>query len=233
MCPRRMNNCVLPVADGRFRLLPAGIFNLPVYLLLVALVSSCEETFTPKPRGYFRLHLPEKAYTEYHSSFCPFRFEYPTYATIERDTTFFNDPAENPCWMNIDFKELGGKIHISYKEINEQNSLAKLLEDSHKLTFKHTRKAQYIDETLLDNQHGATGVLYEIGGNAASNAQFFLTDSVKHYIRGSLYFSATPNEDSLAPVIGFVKDDMLRMIQSFRWEEDAGFGSQQQRITGH
>jgi gliding motility-associated lipoprotein GldD len=120
--------------------------------------------------------------------------------------------------MNIDFKTLGAKIHLSYKEINAQNSLSKLLEDSHKLTFKHTQKAQYIDETPLDNRHGATGILYEIGGNAASNAQFFLTDSVRHYIRGSLYFSNAPNEDSLAPVIRFVKADMMRLADSFRWQ---------------
>jgi gliding motility-associated lipoprotein GldD len=108
---------------------------------------------------------------------------------------------------------------LSYKEINEQNSLSKLLEDSHKLTFKHTRKAQYIDENVLHNDHGVSGILYEIGGNAASNAQFFLTDSVKHYIRGSLYFSSVPNEDSLAPVIKFVKDDMMKMFKTFEWDE--------------
>ena len=192
--------------------------GLKALVPFILLLSSCSETFTPKPRSYFRLVLPEKAYNEYQSADCPFRFEYPAYAAIERDTTFFNEPTENSCWMNIDFKELGGKLHISYKEINAQNSLSKLLEDSHKLTFKHTRKAQYIDENILNNNHGATGVLYEIGGNAASNAQFFLTDSVKHYIRGSLYFSSTPNEDSLAPVIKFVKEDMMKMITSFRWE---------------
>lgn len=181
-------------------------------------LSCCTESFTPKPRGYFRIDLPEKAYQTYHSDVCPFSFEYPVYASIERDTLFFNEPAENPCWMNIDFKNMGGKIHLSYKEINAQNSLAKLLEDAHKLTFKHTQKAQYIDESVLKNDMGVSGILYEIGGNAASNAQFFLTDSNRHYIRGSLYFSATPNEDSLAPVIKFIKEDMMRMFQSFRWE---------------
>ncbi|HXH20007.1 MAG TPA: gliding motility lipoprotein GldD [Chitinophagales bacterium] len=191
-------------------------------------ISGCSDEYTPKPRGYFRIELPEKSYRQYSSDECPFRFQYPVYAAIERDTMFFDEPAENPCWLNIDFKDLGGKIHLSYKEISEQNSLSKLLEDSHKLTFKHTSKAQYIDETSLKNEHGVSGILYEIGGNAASNAQFFLTDSLRHYIRGSLYFSATPNEDSLAPVIQFVKEDMIRMIESFEWvgREAAGGSSQ-------
>ncbi len=196
--------------------------SLSSFLLLASCiwVSSCTETFTPKPRDYFRIDLPEKSYLEYTSHACPFRFQYPAYASIERDSIFFNEPAENPCWLNIDFKNLGGKIHLSYKEINEQNSLSKLLEDSHKLAFKHTRKAQYIDESVLENDHGVSGILYEIGGNAASNAQFFLTDSVRHYIRGSLYFSSTPNEDSLAPVIKFVKEDMMRMFKSFEWADE-------------
>jgi len=196
--------------------LNSGFLLLSSYLLLL---SSCSDSYTPRPRGYFRIDLPQKAYRKYDSPVCPFRFDYPVYATIERDTMFFNEPAENPCWLNIDFRELGGKIHLSYKEINERNSFPKLLEDSHKLTFKHTQKAQYIDENAIDNRKGATGVLYEIGGNAASNVQFFLTDSARHYIRGSLYFSSIPNEDSLAPVIKFVKEDMMRMIESFEWKE--------------
>ena len=179
--------------------------------------SSCEESYTPKPRGYFRLELPEKEYRHFLPEDCPFRFDYPAYVEIARDSIFFDEPTENPCWMNTDFKTLGGKIHLSYKEINEKNTLRKLLEDSHKLTFKHTSKAQYIDEGVINNGKDVSGILYEIGGNAASNAQFFLTDSVNHYIRGALYFSNVPNEDSLAPVIKFVKEDMRRMFDSFEW----------------
>lgn len=188
-----------------------------ILAICICLLSGCEEVHTPKPKSYFRIDLPEKAYREYTPSDCPFRFQYPNYAEVIRDTLFFDKPTENPCWMNIDFKELGGKIHISYKEINAQNSFEKLLEDAHKLTFKHTSKADFIDENAIQNQHGASGIVFDVGGNAASNAQFFLTDSTHHFIRGSLYFSSTPNEDSLAPVIKFVKEDMLKMISTFEW----------------
>lgn len=183
----------------------------------ILLFSGCDTPYSPKPKSYFRIDLPEKSYREYASPVCPFRFQYPAYADIVRDSTFFNEPTENPCWLNIDFKELRGKIHLSYKQIDEKNSFEKLLEDAHKLTFKHTMKADFIDENAIQNEHGVSGILFEVGGNAASNAQFFLTDSVHHFIRGSLYFSSTPNEDSLAPVIRFVKEDMLQMMKSFEW----------------
>lgn len=204
-------------------LLLASYPLLLVYcLLLIAfLTNGCTETFTPKPKGYFRINLPEKSYREFTSEVCPFRFEYPVYATVERDSTFFGEPAENPCWMNIDFKSLNGKIYISYKQINAQNTLEKLIDDAHKLTFKHTTKADYIDENTVKNKFGVSGMLFEVGGNAASNAQFFLTDSTKHFIRGSLYFNAAPNEDSLAPVIKFVKEDMMQLVESFEWTESS------------
>jgi gliding motility-associated lipoprotein GldD len=193
------------------------VYCLLCIALCLSFLSSCSETFTPKPRGYFRIELPEKHYRQYQSDICPFRFEYPVYSIIQRDSMLTNESPDKPCWFNIDFKTLGAKIHLSYKEINEESSLSKLLEDSHKLTFKHTQKAEYIDESELKNKHGCSGILYEIGGNAASNAQFFLTDTTHHYIRGSLYFSNVPNEDSLGPVIKFVKGDMMRMIQTFEW----------------
>lgn len=185
--------------------------------LLLAYFSACDTSYPPKQKGFFRIDLPQKAYREFTSDVCPFRFQYPVYADVVRDSLFFGKVAENPCWLNIDFKGLGGKIHLSYKEINADNSLGKLIEDAHKLTFKHTTKADFIDENAIQNEQGVSGILFEVGGNAASNAQFFLTDSTKHFIRGSLYFSATPNEDSLAPVIRFVKEDMLMLMRTFEW----------------
>ena len=191
-----------------------------VLVLFVVFCSGCSENYIPKPKAYFRIDLPQKEYQRYISDQCPFEFDYPVYATVIRDSFFFDELAENPCWLNIDFKDLGGKIHISYKEIGKQNTLEKLIEDAHKLTFKHTTKADYIDESTVENKNGVSGILYEIGGNAASNVQFFLTDSITHFIRGSLYFYTEPNEDSLAPVIKFVKDDMMRMISSFEWKDN-------------
>lgn len=189
-----------------------------IILCICCLLSCEEEVHTPKPRAYFRIELPEKNYTLFAPPDCPFSFEYPTYARIHRDTAFFDEDVSDQCWFNIDFESLGGVIHISYKPINRQQTLYKLREDAHKLTFKHTIRADYIDEQPISNAHGASGLLYDVGGNAASNVQFFLTDSIRHYLRGALYFSTTPNADSLSPVIKFVRQDMLHLINTFRWK---------------
>jgi len=215
---------ILSVVEGCACAKRAAFALFVCWGMMFLLFSGCDSPYPPKPKGFFRINLPEKSYREFTSDVCPFRFQYPVYADIVRDSLFFDKAPENPCWLNIDFKELGGKIHLSYKEINAENSLEKLIEDAHKLTFKHTTKADFIDENIIENGKGASGILFAVGGNAASNAQFFLTDSLHHFIRGSLYFNSTPNEDSLAPVIRFVKEDMLLLMESFEWVETLNIG---------
>jgi gliding motility-associated lipoprotein GldD len=191
-----------------------------LFLLPILIFASCnEQDYTPKPRAYFRIDLPKKGnYQTYSPADCPYQFEYPAYAKIERDSTFFDEKTEDPCWLNISFNSLGGMIHVSYKPITKDQTLFKLSEDAHKMSFKHTVRADYIEERVINNRFGAKGILYDIGGNAASNVQFFLTDSTNHYLRGALYFSAAPNADSLEPVIDFVRADMVHIIESFKWK---------------
>jgi len=191
---------------------------LSLFILSVLFFSCQEEVFTPKPRAYFRIDLPEKKYQLFQPSDCPFQFEFPVYAKVNRDTTFFEEKTEDRCWLNINFESLGGMIHISYKPITKEQSLFKLSEDAHKLTFKHTIRADYIDERLIRNSYGVAGTLYDVGGNAASNIQFFLTDSSTHYLRGALYFNTAPNADSLSPVVKFVREDMVHLIETFQWK---------------
>ena len=187
--------------------------------LLVLLLFGCQDDdYTPRPKGYFKIDLPEKSYQKFEPADCPFSFEHPNYTKVMHDTSFFDAKVENPCWMDVWFPGLGGKVHMSYKEIDEQNNLHKLIDDAYKLTFKHTLKAEYIDETPIAGGD-VYGMFYEVGGNAASQLQFYVTDSTEHFVRGSLYFNAIPNEDSLAPVIQFVKQDLLHLIETFEWEE--------------
>jgi gliding motility-associated lipoprotein GldD len=108
---------------------------------------------------------------------------------------------------------------MTYKEIDKNMTLDRLLDDAHKLSFKHTKKANFIDESLIVNKHGVSGIFYNVGGDAATNIQFFLTDSVHHYIRGSLYFYNEPNTDSMAPVLAFVRQDIDTILNSFEWKK--------------
>jgi len=192
---------------------------LPILFLLCILLSACQSAYTPKPKGYFKITFPEHQYREYHPADCPFSFEYPVYSEVVKDTVFFDTIPENPCWMNITFPEFNGIVFLSYKDINSNNSLSKLIEDTHTLTYKHTVKADYIDEGRISTPNHVYGLYYVVGGNAASNIQFFVTDSTKHFIRGALYFNNTPNADSIAPVLNFVKQDINHIISSIKWNE--------------
>lgn len=181
---------------------------------LIVLFTACREDPIPRPRGYFRIDLPEKIYQPFDTTF-PFAFEYPVYAKIKGDPY----APDEPYWININFPQFKGSIHISYKVVNDTN-LASYLEDSRKFVVKHIPKAQAINDSLIyDTARNIYGLLYEIRGTgAASPFQFFVTDSTDHFVRGALYFNIVPNNDSLAPVIDFLKKDIQHMIQTFRWK---------------
>lgn len=188
-------------------------------LILLAFASCDPEINTPKPRGYYHIELPEHAYQKFDNAQYPYHFEYPVYSRVHKDTMFFNEKTENPYWINIDFPEFGGKIYMSYKIIGPGQSYDKLLEDSYELSSVHTKKADYIDNYTFDYpERRVYGVFYNVGGNAASAYQFYVTDSTRHFIRGALYFDVAPNADSLKPVNEFVQADMKHLLETLTWQ---------------
>lgn len=195
-----------------FRLLLA----IPAILLI--LMVACNSDYTIRQRGYYKIEFPKHEYRLYNAPGVPYSFEYPVYANVVQDTTFFEDKPENPYWINIDFPRFNGKIYISYKTINGQASFDKLVDDAFKLTYKHTYKATDIKDSLMRTPNNITGIFFKVGGNAATARQFFLTDSVKHFIRGALYFDATPNADSLGIVNEFLEQDMRHLINTLKWK---------------
>ncbi len=187
-------------------------------LCFVFVFWGCQEVFVPKPRGYFKIDFPKKEYLVFDRPDYPYSFEYPTYAIVVKDSTFFGDPTENPWWINIDFPQFNGRIYVSYKTLSNSQQFTKVLQDAFKLTSKHTTKAYSIDDSLFRNNQGVSGLFFKVGGDVATANQFFLTDSTKHFLRGALYFDATPNEDSLSVVNRFLLEDMRHLIQTFRWK---------------
>lgn len=187
--------------------------KLIIILFLSAILYSCGgDEYTPKPKGYFRIDLPQKEYKTLESD-CPFVFDIPTYTSLKPDA---NNPTQ-PCWFDLNFTSLNASIYLSYKSVN--NDLNKFLEDSRTLAFKHTVKANDIDQKIISFPNKKVyGLIYSIEGNAASSYQFHLTDSTSHFIRGSLYFNNIPNQDSIQPVLDFVKEDISRIIESFEWK---------------
>lgn len=182
---------------------------------------SCRpQTYTPKPRGYAKVAFPEKAYQSFDISGFPYKFEYPVYGRIIKDTLFFGHQPENPYWINIDFPAIGGTIYISYKPVTGRQSFSQLLEDAHEMSFSaHSKRADYIGEQPFEfGEHKVYGILYDVGGNAASAYQFIATDSVKHFMRGALYFNVSPNADSLKPANEFLRQDMVHLLETLRWK---------------
>lgn len=187
---------------------------LTLLLFILTGCNSCEEHYSPKPRGYFRIILPEKSYKEY-SEDCPYAFKYPGYAIVLKD----GSRDARPCWMNVDLPQFNGRIHLSYHQVTSPRILNELIEDSRTFAFKHTVKATAIDEALIAYpEKKVYGIYYTIEGNTASSVQFFLTDSTRNYLRGALYFNEVPRIDSIQPVLDFVKKDIDVMIKSFRWK---------------
>jgi gliding motility-associated lipoprotein GldD len=208
-----------------------------IVLLLAALaIFSCNSTYTPRPRGFFKIAFPAHAYQVFDKPGYPYRFEYPVYARIVQDSTFFEEQPENPYWINIEFPQFHGKIYVSYIEIGGKsrfkvrdakgnyidsagiNTFDNLIKSSYALTYKHTYKASSIVDSVFTTANNVEGVYFKIEGNAATANQFLVTDSVKHFLRGALYFDATPNADSLGIVNHFLQQDMKHLINSLTWK---------------
>lgn len=176
--------------------------------VLSILLISCGGEVLPKPKAFLSLEYPDANYTQMQSD-CPYTFDKNQIATIV--------PKKN-CWINLDYPSLNGTLHLSYVEID--GNLNQLLEDVQKLTYEHAVKADNIEPTVYENkEQGVYGMVYEVEGNAASQAQFYVTDSTKHFLTGSLYFNIIPNYDSIYPAVVYLKKDIRKLIESLEWKE--------------
>ncbi len=213
MVSRLIRGCKRIVGHAVFeiKVFRKSLFSFSATFLLLVILVGCNDHYTPKPKGYYRISFPKHDYAELNGDY-PYNFELPTYTKIEIDKA----ANAEAYWINIDYPEYKGKIHISYKVVD--HNIAEILEDSRKLAYKHSIKADAIGEKLFtDPEKNVYGILYNIEGDAASSIQFFVTDSIRNFLRGSLYFNAVPNKDSLAPVVNFVKEDVIHIMETFEW----------------
>jgi gliding motility-associated lipoprotein GldD len=193
------------------------LLNFYLFVITVSFITACKQTPVNKPKGYYKIDFPKKGYQLFDKEGYPYSFEYPVYATVVKDSSFFGEETENPWWVNIDFPTLQGKIYISYKQIGRYK-IDTLLKHSFKLSDAHSSKASYKEDSLIHTSNNAHGLFFQLGGNVATSNQFFITDSIKHFLRGALYFDATPNEDSLGIVNNFVLEDMKHLINTIKWK---------------
>lgn len=184
-------------------------------MFLACFIVSCNnrETYLPKPRGYFRIDLPEKAYTRV-DTIERYSFECPQYALVTPDPYSPNEKN----WVNIEMPQFKGSIHITHKPVN--GNLSEYLEDVHTMVTKHLQKANGVSDSLIVNdEHHVYGLFIEMDGKGvATPMQFYLTDSTRNFVRGALYFNFKPDNDSMQPVINFIREDIDHMINSFEWK---------------
>jgi gliding motility-associated lipoprotein GldD len=189
--------------------------NFIFIIAITSLLSACEPDYFPKPKGYNRIDLPSHSYVQLKEEH-PFTFQHSIYAKIEPHQSSLSEPH----WLDIKYPSLNASVELTYKEISsKKNKLDELIVDSHKLKSKHNVKAYAIDEAVVVTPKGYTAVIFELEGEVPSQFQFYITDSINHFMRGALYFPVATKNDSLSPIIDFIKIDMIHMLNSLEWVE--------------
>ncbi len=187
------------------------------FLLGIGLiVSSCGETYVPRPRGYYRIAIPDTVYLPIKNN--PILSTYPYSFDLSGNAQFTPRTASNErYWMDINYPAFDVQIHCTYYPV--RRNLRELSADAQNFVYKHAGKASAIPEQGFANEDKRVyGVFYELIGNTASPYQFYLTDSTNHFFRGAVYFNCTPNQDSLAPIINYLQQDLRHLMESFQWK---------------
>ncbi len=184
------------------------------------LITACSQNTTPKPNAYLRLDYPKPIYKIYSNKELPFWFNK---NELAQPVDILKRKAQNnDLGINIHYpNSIKATIYLTYKPVgNDSLTLIDYLRDAQNITQKHTQKADEISMQPYENKKEKVyGMFYEVGGNAASQSQFYLTDSITHFVTGSLYFYAKPNYDSLLPAANYLKNDIKQIMESFRWKK--------------
>jgi gliding motility-associated lipoprotein GldD len=178
-----------------------------IALLLTLTLISCGDETIPKPKGQLRLEYPNPTYEKLASD-CNFTFDVNTIAEAK---------TKQECAIELHYPKMKATVYLTYKKVN--GDIENLLRDAQKLTYEHAIKADDIMvQPFLNSEKRVYGMFSEVGGNAATNSQFYLTDSTKHFLTGSMYFYAKPNFDSILPAASYIKEDIRRIMESFEWK---------------
>lgn len=186
-----------------------------VALLMVACGSRSSDNYVPKPKGYPRLDLPVAHYgllPPVH----PYQFEYNKIARILPDTFARSEPH----WIFINYPAFHASVQLTYKPVqNNINRLRAMLEDSYKLAARHNIKAYSIEQHNLRMKSGLEASVIDLSGEVPSQVQFVTTDSTTHFLRGALYFNTATENDSLQPVIQYIRKDIIHLLNTLRWRQ--------------
>jgi gliding motility-associated lipoprotein GldD len=184
---------------------------------LVLVCFACETNWLPKPPGYNRIDLPRHEYNRLEEGY-PYQFDFSLQSQVEPGWFNLNEKE----WINLNYKKLGAKVHLTYKKIDQNTEFKALSNDAFNLTAKHQIKAYGIEEVVILTPNGYSAVVAELTGEVPTQFQFFVTDSTTHFLRGALYFNTALKNDSLAPVIEYIKIDLAHLINTVTFEKKVG-----------
>lgn len=187
------------------------IFNNPYLICLLVLAgllfNSCGDDATPKPTALLRLDYPMGTYKLFDDG-CHYTFGINSLAKVKEI---------KGCNVEIYYPKMKATLYLTYKPVH--NNLDSLLRDAESLTYKHVIKAtDIVSYPYINPTTKVYGMFSQVGGDAATNAQFYVTDSLHHFVTGSMYFYARPNYDSIMPAASYLKDDMRNIMETFKWK---------------
>jgi gliding motility-associated lipoprotein GldD len=168
----------------------------------------------PRPKGFNRIELPNASYVSLEKGH-PFTFEVSSFAKVLKDTVSWAEPH----WLYVYYPRWDAFIQLTYKPLNNNpKKLASLIQDAYTLASKHQGKASGIQDYVMTTKSGRKAGLIELEGEVATSFQFYTTDSTKHFLRGAVYVKTATANDSLAPIIKFIKQDAIHLIQTLEWK---------------
>ena len=187
-------------------------FNIFLIICFTLSLYSCSKTSIPRPYGYFRVDLPVHSYRTIDTLNLPYRFDLPKNVKL-----IYRQAKGEMFWIDLYYPKLNASIYCSYKPV--KGNLIDLLEDTRRIVYKHSVRADGISEKVFEHPDKKVhGILYDLKGNTASSLQFILTDSTRNFFRGALYFNNVPNKDSIAPMSNYIREDVIRIMESFEWK---------------
>ena len=194
---------------------PKRKLNLKYIVLALITLSACGKAdYLPKPKGYNRIDLPPHEYQALPDSF-PYSFEFSRHVQIKRDSSWL---AER-YWIHLYYPLMDADVQITYKPIRNLDSLLQgYYHDAYKLTSQHNIKAYSIEELIMELPNGNWASVSELEGEVPSQYQFHVSDSTRHFLRGALYFKTATQNDSLKPVIDYLKQDIRHLLFTLKWK---------------
>jgi len=179
-----------------------------LFLIGSFLFVSCNKSYKPKPRGYNHINFP---ITSYKKIIIQNKYSF------EKNRIAKQNKNDSLGWLNLIYKKYGAQVLITYKPINNSSELSNYINESYKLISQHNKKASSIKETFIKTRSGKDAIIIELTGDVPTQFQFITTDSVNHFLRGALYFETSTKNDSLAPIIEYIKKDMIHILNTLNW----------------